>query len=320
MKIAPLKMASGASYKHPPALGEETQYESWVKEVKLWSLCCKLTNEEQGPALALSLKGNARQAAMDLDLPTLNSAAGLQAVINKLNGLYLKDVNQWIYVALKSFEHFKREESSSMDDYLNEFDIKYSKLKSHGIVLPDVVLGYRMIESANLSKSRSELVRISATQMTYDEIKTQLRKLEDIAVSSSENYTSTSQTLIKTEESDAFYSQSENNDFSDVLYNRSSEHQRGAYRSRGGRGGRGGRSRGGGRGNFHGDNGGRSVHFQNNNHVRGRGGGYRGRGRGVCHVCFSPQHYARDCPSNENNGNQTDGVEVEDVEIVNIEI
>ena len=116
----------------------------------------------------------ARQAAMDIDTETVNSDNGLQAVINKLDGLYLKDVNQRIYVALKHFECYKRAPDTSMDDFLNQFDLRYNKLKSHGIVLPDVVLGYRMIESANLSQSRSELVRISAGAMTYDEIKKQL--------------------------------------------------------------------------------------------------------------------------------------------------
>ena len=99
-------MATGRSYKNPPTLSDDIQYESWVKEVQLWSLCCKLDKSEQGPALALSLSGNSRDAAMDIDVATLNSNDGLQSIINKLDGLYLKDVNQRIYVALKTFETF----------------------------------------------------------------------------------------------------------------------------------------------------------------------------------------------------------------------
>ena len=191
-----------SSYKNPPKLNEDMQYEAWVKEVNLWSLCCKLDKGEQGPALALSLSGHARQAAMEIDTGMMQSQNGLQAVINKLDGLYLKDVNQRIYVALKSFEHFKRTDETSMDDYLNQFDLRYNRLKAHGIILPDVVLGYRMIESANLTQSRSEIVRISAGSMSYDEIKKQLRKLEDIAASSNNNY---DEMVIKTEESDVLF-------------------------------------------------------------------------------------------------------------------
>ena len=108
------------------------------------------------------MSGNAREAASDFDITTLSSEDGLRSIINKLDGLYLKDVNQWIYIALKTFDNFKRKEGSSIDAFLNEFDIKYNKLKVHNITLPDEVLGYRLIEGANLSKSRNELVRISS--------------------------------------------------------------------------------------------------------------------------------------------------------------
>ena len=101
-------MSNPSSYKHPPVLSDGIQYETWVKELNLWSLCCKLDKKEQGPAVALSLSGNARQSALDIDVETLNSDGGLQAVINKLNGLYLKDVNQRIYVAMKNFEQYNR--------------------------------------------------------------------------------------------------------------------------------------------------------------------------------------------------------------------
>lgn len=297
-------MASRPSYKNPPVLGDDTQYEAWVKEVNLWSLCCKLDKEEQGPALALSLSGNARQAAMDIDMNTLNSDGGLQAVINKLDGLYLKDVNQRIYVALKTFESFKRTDDCSMDKYLNEFDLKYNKLKAHGIVLPDVVLGYRMLESANLTKSRSELVRISAIQMTYNQIKTQLRKLEDIAVSSCDEPS----IHIKTENDTYYTSEHPEND---VLYNRTSNF-RGGNRFNSDRGGRVGRSRGGragysrgSRGRFDNrggyDNRGRGAY----NSGRGRDG-QSGRGRGACYVCGKFDHRAWECPDRYDKENQND--------------
>ena len=289
-------------------MNEDMQYEAWVKEVNLWSICCKLDAGEQGPALALSLSGNARQAAMDIDTSVMKSDGGLQAVINKLDGLYLKDVNQRIYVALKSFERFKRTEETSMDDYLNQFDLRYNKLKAHGIVLPDVVLGYRMIESANLTQNRSELVRISAGCMSYNEIKKQLRKLEDIAASSN------SYDEIKTEESDVLFQY-------DHYPNRGGNRSRG----RGGRGGArgGGRSRGG-RGAYQGDGAGVRNVFQGNNArgsrgaIRGRGT-FRGRGRGACHSCGGLDHWARECPERYDNGGEGEG-DVEDVEIVNIEI
>ena len=327
-------MSNPSSYKHPPVLSDGIQYETWVKELNLWSLCCKLDKKEQGPAVALSLSGNAGQSALDIDVETLNSDGGLQAVINKLNGLYLKDVNQRIYVAMKNFEQYKRPPNTSIDNYLTEFDIRYNRLKAHSIQLPDAVLAYRLLESANLEQSKSELVRATINNMSFTEMKAQLRKLEDSAVIVGDD----GNFMIK-------------NEPEDVSYNRSFE--------RGGRGGRGGGR--GGRGGFHGSQrGGRSNYnnynnsysnnnnqnynnynnsnndFNNdnnyNNYYSGRGRGRsRGRGRGACFVCSSLEHQVRDCPernnpeqdvsrrnaSSDTNGNNRD---VADVEIVDVEV
>ena len=285
------------SYKNPPALADDKQYEMWVKEVVLWSACCKLEKKEQGPALALSLSGNARQAALNVDVAILKSDEGLDAIINKLNGLFLKDENQRLYVALKDFEQYKRPENISIDNYLNEFDLKYGKLKAHRIELPDAVLAYRLLESANLDKTKSELVRATVSKLSFDEMKKQLRKLEDIAME------------MKKDENDILYNAEEYEPEHDTLYN--------SYNFRGNRS-RGGRQiRGSGssyrRGNF------------NNGENQSRGRGYRGRGRGglnfrgACFICASTEHQIRDCPKREVNENNPD-VKEENTYIVDIDI
>ena len=92
------------SYRNPPLLTESDQYESWVKEVNLWKICCKLDKKEQGPALALSQQGKVREAALELDINVLNADDGVEKLITKLDGLYLKDENQRIYIAYAEFE------------------------------------------------------------------------------------------------------------------------------------------------------------------------------------------------------------------------
>ena len=78
----------------------------------------------------------------------------------------------------------------SIDKYLTEFDIMYNRLNVHNIELPDTVLAYRLLENANLEKSKTELVRATINRLTFDEMKKQLRKLEDIAVTGVEDYPS----------------------------------------------------------------------------------------------------------------------------------
>ena len=68
---------SSIGVRNPPVLTDATQYEAWKKEVQLWQICCKYEKKEQGPALALSLRGNAREAALELTVDELNADDGV---------------------------------------------------------------------------------------------------------------------------------------------------------------------------------------------------------------------------------------------------
>ena len=261
------------------------------------------------------MKGSARQAVLEIDSDVLSSDNGLQAVINKLNGLYLKDVNQRIYVALKSFEKYQRPADDSIDNYLNKFDLMYNRLKSHKIILPDPVLAYRLLESANLEKTKSDLVRATITRMSFDEMKTQLRKLEDIAITSGDNVSFE----VKDEPDDVLYTRS--------FSNRRGNHSRGrGWNSRGSHGGVGRGSSDSANSDRSGSRGSRGSY----NTSRGRGGrnrGGRGGGfrRGVCHVCKSNEHYIDSCPFVNHDQLAELGEEIkenleEEVEIIDVEI
>ena len=220
-------MAASNSTRNPPAFTDVKQYETWKKEVSLWQICCKLDKKEQAPALALSLTGSGRDAALELGVEELNADDGVAKLLAKLDGLFLKDENQRIYVSLKSFEKYKREFSQSIDSYINEFERFYNKVKSYGIVLPDAVIAYRLLESANLESSKAELVRTTINKLEYNEMKAQLRKLEDIAVTPVND-------LVKDEPEDTFFNKTNRGKSRGKYFRSKGLMSRGAFRSRGG--------------------------------------------------------------------------------------
>lgn len=194
------------TYKVPPKFTENLSYETWVKEVKLWAICnSKVAKEELGPALVLSLEGRAREAALELDISVLNAADGLDKVIAQLDGLYLRDTNQLTYAAYSEFEKYKRPTDASINDFVSDFERKYNKVKAKKIELPDAVLAYRLLDSANLPPSKVELIMATLSSLTYQEMLKQLRKLEDIALGSSEEGSSSSGVTVKSEPIDTFY-------------------------------------------------------------------------------------------------------------------
>ena len=54
----------------------------------------------------LSLQGKAREAALELDLEDLKKDTGVQTILDRLDKLYLQDINQSAYLAYQKFETF----------------------------------------------------------------------------------------------------------------------------------------------------------------------------------------------------------------------
>ena len=63
----------------------------------------------------------------------------------------------------------------SIQAYLNELDKRFFKTKSHGTVMADEILAYRLLKSANLSSYHEELVKATMRDLQYDIMKDQLK-------------------------------------------------------------------------------------------------------------------------------------------------
>ena len=118
-----------SSYKNPPKLTDSLPYEQWTKEIKLQAICSKVEKKEQAAAITLSLEGRARDAALELTIEELNSDEGLAKLIQKLDGLFLKDINQRMSVAYSEFEKYQRPSDMSIDTYISDFERLYNRVK-----------------------------------------------------------------------------------------------------------------------------------------------------------------------------------------------
>ena len=71
-----------------------------------------------------------------------------------------------------------------MKDYLVKFEQLYTKIKDHQMTLPDGVLAYRVLNSANLSSEQITLCRATMTDLKYDDMVKQLKRLFADAITS----------------------------------------------------------------------------------------------------------------------------------------
>ena len=96
----------------------------------------------------LSLEGTAREAVLELDTAVLNSEDRMKKLNEKLDTLFLEDVNQSAFWA----ENYQRPPGTSLEDFLIEFGRLVAKLKDFNILLAEPVLAFRALKSANITK------------------------------------------------------------------------------------------------------------------------------------------------------------------------
>ena len=276
-----------SSYKAPPLLNEDTSYERWKKELTLWEICTEVPVAKRAAVVCLTLKGKARDIAVNLDVAAIQSENGIKALTDELDKLYLKDEDQRKYAAYENFEKFKRPHDMSIAEYIVEFEKKNTKLVEYDINLPDAVRAYRVLESANIPKDKGELARATLTKLTYDNMKKQLLKIFDSVISPDKK--------VPIKEEDVYYGEEEEEEDAEeegVYYEESGRgyhrgNYRGNYRGRF----RGRFNRGRSRGYYRGNNQQRKVTFEDTRKKNPR--------NTVCVICKSIYHYARDCPDKD---------------------
>ena len=70
------------------------KYSTWWKEMLIWELATSLDKTKRALMVFLSLEGTAREAVLELDTAVLNSEDGMKKLYEKLDTLFLEDINQ----------------------------------------------------------------------------------------------------------------------------------------------------------------------------------------------------------------------------------
>ena len=165
------------SIRDPPKMSEP--YTEWKDDVLIWSayVVDKTPMNKQGMALFLSLEGDARKAAAKIKLPQMQTNDGLSKVLGELDKFYLKDKDRESFLAYERFTTFRRSEGVSMQDFLIKFELLRNTCSSYEVEIPDKIVAYQMLESANLPMMKKEVVKTTLTTYTADNMRSQILKI-----------------------------------------------------------------------------------------------------------------------------------------------
>ena len=164
------------SSKQPPTFDPENDvYENWKSDIEVWQL---LVDEKvkQGPAVYLSLQGDARSAVRHLKPADLAKDDGVNLIVAELDKVYIKDETARTFQAIKNVIEFRREAGQNFSKFIVEFQSRFREFESYNIVVPDSLKAYFLIKAANLNEEHERLVRATA-KMEFNDMKDQLQKV-----------------------------------------------------------------------------------------------------------------------------------------------
>lgn len=171
-------MAAHHSYKNPPVFREDMSYESWKNEVEMWQFVTDLDPKKQAFAIALSLTGQAKEAALQFKASDLNSVDGLKKLLESLDLVFKKDVVDSQYECYKNFENFRQSDEMKMTDYITDFEQRYNKLKNkHAMEYPDPVLAFKLLDNTKLSTKDRQLALTACADIKFASMKCALRRI-----------------------------------------------------------------------------------------------------------------------------------------------
>lgn len=165
------------NFKIPPSLGPDTVYETWKNELEVWELVTDVKPEKQALAVTLSLTGQARARALEIDAAELNTGDGMNVLVTTLDALFLQDEVDLAYMSYSDFESFKKRQSMSMADYIVEYERRYTICKKYKMEYPDAVLAFKLLDNAGLTEKEKQLVLTAASARKFSSMKSALKRI-----------------------------------------------------------------------------------------------------------------------------------------------
>ena len=99
------------SIKEPPMLVDDNKYETFKRDVHIWSKLSTLPKKKQALAIHLTLRGRAKNASSQLTDAQLESDDGVALIFEKLDALFLPDKSRRQFSAFNKLYNLRKPEA-----------------------------------------------------------------------------------------------------------------------------------------------------------------------------------------------------------------
>ena len=116
-----------------------------------------------GIAVALSLPENDKsrireQVMEEIELATLKADDGLEKLLKFMEGKLGNDTMEDSLEKYEEFKNCRREKDQKISTFIIDFEQKYNRILKKGIKLPEEILCFELLSSANINKQEKMLI------------------------------------------------------------------------------------------------------------------------------------------------------------------
>ena len=162
-----------ANYKAPPLLSKCELNEDWLLEINIWQGFTKEDETKQGRAIFLSLEVKTHQPSPVL----IKSKDGVKEIMKVLDKLYICDKVQLGFEIYNTFERLHCPADMTICGDINEFEPLLNKTTKFVTIMPEDILAYRLLKSADLSEEQEQLVKATIDKYMFKTMQEQLKRI-----------------------------------------------------------------------------------------------------------------------------------------------
>lgn len=182
-----------------PVMSPDQPYSDWKKKLQIWQVTNNTLNVDkkiQAGVLFDSLNKVASETVLsELTVDEITAETGVQNIISTLDRFFLGNETQQAFDAIDDLFRYRCSKDDTMENFILQFNLKVNKVKCSGTILPEGVLGYYLLNSANLSDEKHAMVKATCENLTFNNVKKQLQKIGFTKSDSKNSKFSTSSSL-----------------------------------------------------------------------------------------------------------------------------
>ena len=173
----------------PPAFISSTKtYEQYKDDLYMWSRITSVPRKQQAEVIVYNLGGHESRIKEKIMLnirEKIKDENGIEELVTFLDSIYKADEMADAWAKYKGFQKVSRNNNTSVNDFMAEFDKEYLLAKSAGCVYSDTILGFRLLECTNVNEIDEKFVLTgidfaAAKEKSdlYDQMKKSLKKFQ----------------------------------------------------------------------------------------------------------------------------------------------